>query len=256
MEKDRRCLVETEDLLSTILIDMQKLVNLVEHQDASDPVPNAIRQSLEKLHTNYVPAQESLYRSYFFIADNWNTIINNPVLLFETYIFVYSYKRFRDVTLHYCSLFEANEVKMAALFPMESFHIEYLFLVKKMNLLYTVIFNYFQSSYLPPQLAGQEYSGLYLKLHDYIRDMDDTSLTNLLVYHQSPRQKGKWVGPRNMATLFGKYFCLTCKQMNEAFCFYDKQGNLNSLNYAQDKYTNQMESYPIFNILKDFPQFI
>ena len=256
MENDRKCLVETQDLLSAISIDIQKLVNFMESWDLQECVSKKFSQALEELHLNLGTIQDNLYRSYFFIADNWNTITNNDALLFETYIYVNSYKRFRSLILHYCSLYDANENRMASLFPMDSFHIEYLFLINKMNLLYSVIFNYFQSSYTPPQLAGQEYSGLCTKLYEYIQDMDDVSLTNMLVYHQSPKQKGKWIGPRNMATLFGKYFCITCKQMNETFHFFDKQGNISQLNYAQDKFTNQMESYQIFNILRNYPQFL
>lgn len=95
------------------------------------------------------------------------------------------------------------------------------------------------------------YPGLSKALEGHMFGLSDVSL-DVLVKHQPVALKGTWFGPKNEATYFGKHFGLSCKEMNDAFIFFGKDGKEVKLNYNWND-DNKVDCHsPIYLALERF----
>lgn len=187
----------------------------------------------------------ALADAFSYIADGWTEIRDNEVRLYEVFLFARAFLKFKEAADVFDDILN-NNTAAPELFVDPAVGSEYYLLVSKYASLLSPVLSAMEGK------NGNQYAGLAEALSGYIRKADDATLEGIISGCSLPEKKLRWTGNLNDATLFGQYFGLTCKWMNDCFSFRDKAGKTTTLNYTHNRLYNKVEVYPIFDILVKF----
>ncbi len=245
---DRNCLDRIQGLMATVGPAMRSVcAGLAGLSDAAGfREQNEARLVEAKLPEVSAAMQEA----FSYIADGWADIKDNEVRMYEVFLFVQEYRKFREAVVSFDDIFGRSEVA-PEVFEDILIANEYFLLVSKYDRLLGPVLSETSDRYSPD--AGSRYTGMADALRSYIRRAEDSVLEGIVTGKAAPERKLRWVGPLNEATLFGQHFKLSCKWMNECFAFRGKDGRTVSLNYTHNRLNNDIKTYPIFDILVKFP---
>lgn len=194
----------------------------------------------------------ALNDAFSYIAESWEDIRDNEVRLYEVFLFVREYRKFMEAVDTF------DDVVNSCSFTPEVFSDstvgnEYYLLASKYEQLLQPVLSAAEGRY--GKNAGDKHDGVAHALHSYIHLANDLILNDIITGQSVPERKPLWTGPLNEATIFGQYFELSCKWMNDCFEFRGKDKRLMQLNYSHNRLNYDVKEYPIYNILvKYYPK--
>lgn len=250
--KQRTILDSTSNLLHTIGGGMYNVSHILKQGLRDVGRFEDLVTDSRLIESKFGALESSLTKSYYFIIDEWNYIKDNQMRLFEVSDFMKSCLTFKtrltDLEVS-CTDYKNstqnspdNDLTLA----------EYFLLMRRFEKKYERIFSYVSTHTAEVTEEVSLYIGLSEVLKEYISGGNDLKLEELISEHIPPDRKMKWIGPRNEATLFGEYFSLPCRLMNDSFIFRNRSNDIVRPNYSQYKPTNSIESYRIYNLISKF----
>lgn len=183
-----------------------------------------------------------------FIQHHWNEIIVNEMRLQEVETFLAECKRFQDIVRRFDECFCKNEKLSMELFTDWWISRAYLMAIaawtRQAEYLETVVSERFR----PWEPKKKEFRNVARRFGAYFVGVKDRDLEELMRSGRALPQRPRWIGSRCEAVVFGRYFGLSCKQMNDAFLFLDKDMNPSKLNYSQDAPRMDDRLYDIYKL--------
>ena len=196
---------------------------------------------------SYPDVAAALQGGYEFLADNWNDIRDNEVRLYEAFLFVQDFLKFKEMVDAFDEVAAGNPFAPEVFDDILTPNSYFLLVAKYEKLLQPVI--------ACTGGADKRFTGLAQDMRHYVRNTDDVTLEGIITGRTIPERKVRWTGPLNEATIFGNFFNIPCSRMNDCFEFQGKDGKRIGLHYSHNKPNNDIKSYPIFDILiKHFPE--
>ena len=194
----------------------------------------------------------ALDEAFSYIADNWEEIRDNEIRMYEVFLFVREFRKFAETVDVFDDV--VNTCGFAPdIFSDVTVGNEFYLLASKYEQLLQPVLSAAEGRY--GKNAGDNHDGIAHALHSYIHQANDLVLNDIITGRIAPERKLLWTGPLNEATIFGQYFELSCKWMNDCFEFRGKDKRLMRLNYSHNRLNYDVKEYPIYNILvKYFPK--
>ncbi|MBP5336830.1 MAG: hypothetical protein J6Y63_04905 [Bacteroidales bacterium] len=194
----------------------------------------------------------TLNDAFSYIAESWEDIRDNEVRLYEVFLFVREYRKFAETVDAFDDV--VNSCGFAPdIFSDVTVGNEYYLLTSKYEQLLQPVLSAAEGRY--GKTAEDKHDGIAHALHSYIHLANDLVLNDIIAGQCALERKLLWTGPLNEATIFGQYFGLSCKWMNDCFEFRGKDKRLRRLNYSHNRLNYDVKEYPIYNILvKYYPK--
>lgn len=252
MNTDRSIIDETLKIYTDIESDLESIIKL-----AHDPKWSQLLDLSETTPLDNMPGHLNAYQrftkeAYFHIADNWNEIKANDLRINEVRLFIKGWKSLYQKVYTYTSICEEHGDRLYKATGEKHYADEFLLLLRSSEAIINPIVRYIEENTTDKYSRISILKGICEEMSQYFTGLDDSTLAKAIIEHKKPDSKGIWTGPRNSATIFGTFYTLTCKEMNDLFTFHDKQGNPSPLNYSQDSVKKLTESYPIYSIINKY----
>lgn len=248
----RHILDETLKVYTDIETDLETIIKLAHDPQWSQLLALSESTPLDNMPGHLAAFQKYTKEAYFYIADNWNEIKGNDLKTNEVNLFIKGWKSLYKAAYKYTSVCEEHGDRLYKTTGEHHYSEELLLLIRSSESIINPIVRYIEDN-IPDQYSKSSLlKGICEEMSQYFTGIDDHILARAIIEHKKPENKGTWTGPRNSATIFGNFYTLTCKEMNELFSFHDKQGNPSPLNYSQDSVKKLTESYPIYSIISKY----
>lgn len=167
-------------------------------------------------------------------SSEWNSIKENDAMLHIVALFAEVYSTFRSFVVYLDDLSYKYPARAEDVFGQENVSASFMIILHRFDREFCYYYDYVDGMWDEDSSDDEDgailYPGLSKALEGHMFGLSDVSL-DILIKHQPVALKGTWFGPKNEATFFGKYFGLSCKEMNDAFIFLGKDGNEVKLNY-------------------------
>lgn len=226
--------------------------DIVDDEFRKVPGINAVKSDLEERFPKIVSALEEC--SGLFCAE-WNNIKENEAMLHIVALFTEVYSTFRSYVVWLDDLCYEYPTRAEVIFGQDSVSESFLVVLSRFDKEFCFYYDYVDGRWDDDEDDEEEdgiiHPGLCDALKEHMFGLSDISL-DLVIKHQPIPLRGTWFGPKNEATYFGKFFGLSCKEMNDAFIFLGKDNKEIKLNYRwndDDKVDNHS---PIYLALEKF----
>lgn len=193
------------------------------------------------IEDSYIGVAAAMQGAYEFLADNWNDIRDNEVRLYEAFLFVQDFVKFREKVDAFDDMAARNGLAPEIFGDITLPNSYFLLAARYEDLLQPVI--------ACTGGADKRFSGLAQDMRHYVKNADDVTMEGIITGRLTPERKLRWTGPLNEATIFGDFFNIPCSRMNDCFEFRGKDGTRLLLHYSHNKANNDVKTYQIFDIL-------
>lgn len=226
--------------------------DIVDGEFRKVPGIGSVKSDLRERYHKVVSALEEC--SGLFCSE-WDRIKENDAKLHIVALFTETYSTFRSFVIWLDDLFYKHPARAEEIFGQDDVSASYMIILHRFDKEFCYYYDYVDGLWEDDSKEEDEdailYPGLSKALEGHMFGLSDVSL-DVLVKHQPVALKGTWFGPKNEATYFGKHFGLSCKEMNDAFIFFGKDGKEVKLNYNWND-DNKVDCHsPIYLALERF----
>lgn len=244
-------LMKTIRNMTAAVADAMAAVSLFVGRGADENEPlGGCRFERDIIRDSYRPLKQNYFELLDNIREDWNTIVQNDLLLDELKVFLEACNRFHTVASEFEETAEAHDGEIEDLFGEDWRPIEYLILICSWEREANAIYKYCRRNCGLGIRLDDPFRGIALRLRRFFTGISDDDIREFVMNGVSLAGRPKWIGDKNQAVVMGMMLGKSCKEMNDSFVFTRTNGTPIPLNYSQHGPRLELDQYEIFGIIR------
>lgn len=217
--------------------------------DGEEPV-GGCQFERDVIRDSYQPLKDMLIELLDLIREQWNTIVQNDLMLDELKMMLEVLNRFHTLARQFNETAAAHDEEIEDLFGEDFRPIEYFILICKWEKEARAVYEYMEKNCRLGVRLDDPFRGVAFRLRHFFTGVTDEEIREFVMNGVSLAGKPRWIGDKNQAVVMGKMLGKSCKEMNDSFMFTKDDRTPILLHYTQHGPRLDLNQYEIYGIIK------